>query len=835
VKRSDVVRSISTFASKLTDFSSYNKLKEHWSSGSWRELKNVRSKWESAWRDRKHYGSKLKDYLSSDLWSDLKSYWPTIAPTGIWLAAAVIASMVLAFMHSPIAPVPGVITMLLLPGAWVMSMLRARPVTTAGRLVLAVCLSMSVVMLVGFAASVVGPALGVAQPLDVLPQSIIWLVIIMVILKSSARRGLDPVTWILEGVDVPQVAHLLAGGLLAVVSILGVAQLNHTGNTELATFGTVLDVAVLLAGVVGGWNKKSRWPLSTLLYSASFAFLLSTSLRGGHLYGWDVQQEFGVAWNTLHGGVWHVPANHDPYASMLSLTVLPAILHSVAKLRLLAFFQIVVPAILALLPVAVFSTVRGVPRWITSGRSAPRPGLALAVVGGLVVSSVAFSSELVSITRQAMALTMLAALVMVIFDRSILKRPAQITIGILVVSISFTHYTTSYLVAGVFLCAWPVGLVWSNGWLGTPKSRVVRHRHDVRSRNIICGTLVALAFVSAFGWNLAVTRNSALTAPSSAVSASGVGFGQSTLSALLPPAQMQLLLSQELKRTAKYLIPVKGSRSVHLAAATIPTTRGVIPAVGGLWNEICFLAVESLWVVLGLSLLYGVLRLGRRKSYEYSSDLVGLAVTGLAFGAFLRFSGTLASFYNPERAAIITAILLAPSVTLYLDDLAVRLHYLSRTWSPKARRASFGAGFVFLAVLVVHASGLGAVFFGGTAPGSLSTSDANVQDFGVSTPEWATAVWLRNNVRYPGIVQSDLYAHLVLLSEPGSYDLLDEILPRVVDRSAYVYLSAANLQNRVMQADADNLTYFSVYRSTLAFFDNNFYVVYSTGGTRVYH
>src|ERR1035441_3276137 len=98
---------------------------------------------------------------------------------------------------------------------------------------------------------------------------------------------------------------------------------------------------------------------------------------------------------------------------MLSLAVLPAILHSLTGLRLLAFFQLVVPAVLALLPVAVFCTVKSVPRWVNHGRrSEPRPGLAFAVVTGLIFSSVAFSSLLVSITRQAMAVTIFAVIVM---------------------------------------------------------------------------------------------------------------------------------------------------------------------------------------------------------------------------------------------------------------------------------------------------------------------------------------------------------------------------------------------------------------------------------------
>jgi uncharacterized membrane protein len=715
-----------------------------------------------------------------------------------------------------------------------MTALRTRPANTAGRIVLAVCLSMTLIMIVGCLASLIGPHVGVARPLDALPESVIWFILAFVSLAIGIRRRLDPATWVFEGVSTKNVSFALATGILAVLSILGVAELNHTGNIRLAVISTILDVAVLLAGVVGGWNRASRWPLSTLLYGASFAILLSTSLRGAHLYGWDVQQEYGVAWNTAHAGVWNVPSNHDPYASMLSLTVLPAVLHSLVKVRILAFFQLVVPAILALLPLAVFSTIRSVPRWITSGRNAPRPGLALAVVIGLIVSSVAFSSELISITRQAMALTILTALVMVLFDRTMLKRPAQIIVGVLVVAISFTHYTTSYLLVAIFLCAWAVGWLWSQGWLGTPKARVSKHRYDVQSRRLINGALVVVAIVAAFGWNLAVTRNDALVAPVTAVTTKGTDFSTSTTTSDIPARQFETLLVKELRISASWIRPVPGANSVRLEDAPVPVTKGVVPSGQGSWNETTYLIIESLWIVLGLSLLYGVFRLGRRRTYEYTSDLVGLAVSGLLIGGILRFSATLANFYNPERAAIFTAILLAAPVTLFLDDLVSALPGLKPPLGSRWARMLMGVGFVALAVLVVDASGLGAVLFGGEAPGALSARNVNVDDFTVSTPEFATAVWLRNNLNSSDIVQSDLFGQLVLLSEPGSYHLTIEIEPPGVDKGAYVYLSTVNLRDDLSQAEADGGAIQSAYRSTLRFFNKNFDVVYSTGATRVY-
>jgi uncharacterized membrane protein len=766
--------------------------------------------------------------------SDLLTVWKTFTPTGLLITAALVLSIALALSHSPLAPLPGVVVLLLVPGATVLTMLDTRPASVAGRVVLAVSLSMVVIMVVGGLTSLVGPHLGVAHPLTVWPQTVIWFLISLFILRTSATRPRDPVRWVFDGVRTTNPYGVLVGSVLVLLSILGVAQLNHSGNDRLAVVGTTLDVVVLLAGVVGGWSRSTRWPLTSLLYGASLALLLSTSLRGGHLYGWDVQEEFGTALKTIHAGVWGVPADHNPYAAMLSLTVLPTILHSLVKLRLLAFFQLVVPGILALLPVAVFASIRSVPRFISTGRRAPRPGLAFAVVVALIISSVAYSSDLVSITRQAMAMTLLTALVMVLFDRTMAKYSAQIIAGLLIIAIAFTHYTTSYLVAVIFLGAWPVGWLWSRGWLGTPTADREKHRSDVRSQSMISGGLALVAVVAAFGWNLAITRNDALTQPVGAISSKGTGFESSTNTANVSPVQFEQILVEEVKKSFDWMIRVPGSRSVHLFAAPIPSTHGVVPSLGSSWREAGYLAVESIWVLLGIALLYGVFRLGRRGSHEYSSDLVGLAAVGLIIGAILRFSGTLASFYDPERAAIFTAILVSAPVTILLDDV---VSYVSdrEIFRGQRLRIFSGVGLVAVAILVVAASGLGALFFGGQAPGSLSANNVNVADFTVSAPELATAQWLRENVNSEGLVQTDYFGQIVMHSEPGRYHLVTEILPPEVDRGAYIYLSTANLNRHLSQAETPDGVYQSAYRTTVGFFDRHYYVVYSTGTTRIYH
>jgi uncharacterized membrane protein len=210
-------------------------------------------------------------------------------------------------------------------------------------------------------------------------------------------------------------------------------------------------------------------------------------------------------------------------------------------------------------------------------------------------------------------------------------------------------------------------------------------------------------------------------------------------------------------------------------------------------------------------------------------------VAGLLVGAVLRFSGTLAAFYNPERAAIFTAILLAAPVTLFLDDLARLSREVKALRHDWVKKATLVVGVTFLSILVIGATGLSDLFLGGTPPENLVAKGLNVQDNTVTTPEVATAIWLKGNVSSSQVVQSDLFGHLVLLSEPGSYHLLDEIVPAEVTAGSYIYLSAVNLKDHISQATTPNLSYLAVYKSTIGFFNKHFFIVYSTGDTRVYH
>ena len=154
-------------------------------------------------------------------WPKFGKLWPEVVPTLRWLIAALVSSVGLSLIHSPIAPLPGVVTILVVPGAALLSLLHTRPLNAPARVVLSVCLSMMIIMLEGLVASLILSPLGVRNPLAATTQIVIWTAIAIVILVVCAIQRRYSVSWALDGITTQQVATLLASGVLILIADTG--------------------------------------------------------------------------------------------------------------------------------------------------------------------------------------------------------------------------------------------------------------------------------------------------------------------------------------------------------------------------------------------------------------------------------------------------------------------------------------------------------------------------------------------------------------------------------------------------------------------------------------
>src|SRR4029079_10947803 len=145
----------------------------------------------------------------------------------------------------------------------------------------------------------------------------------------------------------------------------------------------------------------------------------------------------------------HWPRLHpdDAYGAMLSLTLVPASLHSLAGLSAAVILKAVYPALLAMFPVCVFLIARRV----VSSRAAYVAGL-------VIVAQAAFIQQLPAIARQEMALLMFAARLAALTDRHLAPGTRRSLLLVFGVGLVVSHYSTAYTTIGLLALAVLLGL-----------------------------------------------------------------------------------------------------------------------------------------------------------------------------------------------------------------------------------------------------------------------------------------------------------------------------------------------------------------------------------------
>ena len=88
-------------------------------------------------------------------------------------------------------------------------------------------------------------------------------------------------------------------------------------------------VAVAIMIPVGTFmaNRLPRRQVNLLLYACGLSLMLLTSMRSAYVIGFDINTEYYDFHQTVVSGIWHF-GHLSPYEAMLSLTVLPASLHT---------------------------------------------------------------------------------------------------------------------------------------------------------------------------------------------------------------------------------------------------------------------------------------------------------------------------------------------------------------------------------------------------------------------------------------------------------------------------------------------------------------------------
>lgn len=702
----------------------------------------------------------------------------------------------------------------LLPGAVVSHALGTDRAGRAGNLIIATGYGITMLMVIGWLSSMMlneaayhrGTQIGIYTIL--LAAGVIY----------ERIRGVDALAGLVGEHPGRAISGFLAALALPIATLIAVERLDR-GNGSGAALTMFILAALLLVGTVvaGATTFATRRPGVILLglYSSALGVIWGTATRGQHLFGWDIQKEYSVATETLERGYWQAPADQDAYASMLSITSMPAQLRSIADISVQGTLSLLYPLLLAMLPVAAFEIIR---------RHASVRSATLATAG-FIVAARAFPRQLPAIGRQEVALMLFAAGMLVATNRGISRTGRRVGSAVLLSATAFSHYTTAYVTLGM------VAAAGAATWLAT------RNDPAERTQLTFNWKTVAAIGVAVLGWNLAIAPTGGLIeSPSQRVQSDGLQVlpgqrddGQTLWQAWLEGSSAVKYGTPD--DYARELSMLRDNRlawmdvDVHLGnvepvQARATQVEGPLGNLRGVWGLVS--AVSGQLMVLLMTI--GALRCLTRKRWKSDGvpvDLIGLIAGAFTLNVLLRVSGTVSGFYNPERGALHNALILAVPAAILIDRLARR------------SVLTFAGNAIVALTFAVGTWGVAPYIFGGSPPAATAEYGEDSERFLVSPAELSTARWIAGELDEKDLLQGDRYAQVVLLNvdreaEHGKVFIMH---PDFIDYGAYIFSTRANTVEK--RARGFENRQFSIFTSPTDGFSELRATVYATEETRV--
>ena len=732
----------------------------------------------------------------------------------IWVVELLVLDVAVAGNTLWMERVVAALLLAVLPGRLLLRALRVPASSVYQYVAYLPCASVAVLVASTLLVDLVGPPLGLHEPLRRLPL-LVGLNLALLGLAALGHRAPDSCN--LSMSDLIGRVRWLWPLLLPVVSVAAAARLDNGAGNLLAVV-VVIACAVMIPICTVKADSMHRRQTKLLLYSSGLSLMLLTSMRSSYVIGFDINSEYFDFHQTVLNGVWHF-GHLNPYEAMLSLTVLPASLHALIGGQDVWMFKLGYPALFALFPVAVFELGT---RFL-SRRAA-------FVAAALVVSQAYFFQQQPEIARQELALLIFAGIVGVLFDTSLGRNVQIILISVLGVTLVVCHYSTTYITIGLCLMASVV-------------AKVLSFRRPTKipvARWLVASGVMTLAAVV---WYLPATHSTSnITGAVQSIRQSGFQLlpgrqkGESIISAYFnglrqapsSPKQYQASIARYYSENRSYLVPLPQATdpAYNLRAAPSLAVPDHSPALGSFLNDAELLVQQT----INAAAVIGALVFALRRRGDPLTRMVGaIGVASFAVLVASRLSGALATDYNSSRLFLQCLFILSLLEAALIEVVVKRF---------KAGAALgtvlFGGFSLMLVIAFVGNSGLAVPVVGGDPALILSNNGEDHAAFYPETQEEVTAAWLAKTVPPNRVIYADYYAQLRLdqFTNLRSGVFVD-ITPRTIDQHGWVYASTANVVGHRTWGLTSSGVLDIAFPS--AFLREYFNVVYSTGATEIFH
>lgn len=238
--------------------------------------------------------------------------------------------------------------------------------------------------------------------------------------------------------------------IFPLISVLGAARLNE-GYSNAVAISSLVAIIIYQIATPFLYKRRTELAYCINLFSVALALILSMSMRSEYLVGFDINQEFRVFQTVLQNGEW-LPRTFvdNTYNACLSITILPALMHTFIPLSPEYIFKFVMQFIAAMLPIAVFSIAR---QQLKNNNE-------LAFVAALLFTIQAqFFLQLPALVRQQTAWLMFALIINVISTSNMSRRSVAGLVGLFGATMVLSHYSSSYVSIGIFVIAGIISLL----------------------------------------------------------------------------------------------------------------------------------------------------------------------------------------------------------------------------------------------------------------------------------------------------------------------------------------------------------------------------------------
>lgn len=588
--------------------------------------------------------------------------------------------------------------------------------------------------------------------------------------------------------------HVLLGLPLAMLPLLaigGAIRLNN-GASNILTLILFAAIAVIFVVLIVRRDLQRYYPAALFVFAVSI--LLSVSLRGEGITGHDIQREFAVFELTMRNAAWNIAEFRDPYNACLSITILPVMLANLTGISDPYIFKVVFQIIAATAVIPIYFFIVRL--------HGTRDALLASFIFLLFPT---FLNDMPMLNRQEIAF-LFFGLIMLLMVLAVEQKRLQWLTIILIVGLTLSHYSSSYITLGLMLCAWLIHFIVIR--ITKPKFATER----VNRFPILKLPIIVIACVFVVLWNDQITQTSQGLNSTLDKTLAGLFSGQLSQAADVgysivggKTAQPDEILNQYSQKFTHDNVAVSLIEQPSLPLTSLGKTVDHVVPVESANRLVRDLIAKLLQVLLivGCAVLWWRIRKKRHGKYDlYVLSLCGgCAVLLVALTVLPQLSID----YGVLRLFQQLLFILALPIIAALVWLASRV-----TKNPSVIYVSAG---VFLAGIFLHTSGFIPQVTGGYNPQlSLNSAGHYYDAYYASPSEQAAADWhcARNTKNAPTAL--DIYAPSRL--SDACKDQLVTTSPMADFSHAYLYEYGPNVRRGAFMVNINsNLYYYAVDRS----------------------